>query len=454
MLTHQIEFSKACADIYQPISGRVSDPDSFIQEGNPEGIRACEEYESIVRDLQETLAPELEMIESRVIKPADELMEIIKQVRKVAGKRDHKQLDYDRHRTALKKLQDKKDKTLKDEKALYKAENDVEAATQDYNYFNELLKTELPQLFQLEREFIKPLFQSFYYMQLNVFYTLHERMQNIDIGYFDLTKDIEEGYEAARGEIKDEVEKLSIVKFKTTGGRRPGAPKYGNKPLAIEAGSSTGSKYEGRYGKLPAPAVQAQIEAPPPAYSTNGALSPSNDNKVAPYSPASTLTPPVSAGLFNAAKSKGPAPPPPKPKPAGLKGHVVKETVTALYDYEAQAEGDLSFSTGEVIEIITKTNNANEWWTGKIGPRKGQFPGKLDISIDEILHTDLSCRKLCTAQSLKGTVWMAGVSLVGRGGRDGLRMTYDCTRYTAFEALAFLGLHRSVLVVPPIAHRD
>lgn len=387
MLSHQIEFSKACAEIYQPISGRVSDPDSFIQEGNPEGIRACEEYESIVRDLQETLAPELEMIESRVIKPADELMEIIKQVRKVAGKRDHKQLDYDRHRTALKKLQDKKDKTLKDEKALYKAENDVEAATQDFNYFNELLKTELPQLFQLEREFIKPLFQSFYYMQLNVFYTLHERMQNIDIGYFDLTKDIEEGYEASRGEIKDDVEKLSIVKFKTTGGRRPGAPKYGNKPLAIEAGSSTGSKYESKYGKLPAPAVQAQIEAPPPAYSANGALSPSNDNKAAPYSPASsitpyspagTLTPPVSAGLFNAAKSKGPAPPPPKPKPAGLKGHVVKVTVTALYDYEAQAEGDLSFSTGEVIEIITKTDNVNEWWTGKIGPRTGQFPGKLD----------------------------------------------------------------------------
>ncbi|KAE9980650.1 hypothetical protein EG328_000195 [Venturia inaequalis] len=384
MLSHQIEFSKACAEIYQPISGRVSDPDSFIQEGNPEGIRACEEYESIVRDLQETLAPELEMIESRVIKPADELMEIIKQVRKVAGKRDHKQLDYDRHRTALKKLQDKKDKTLKDEKALYKAENDVEAATQDFNYFNELLKTELPQLFQLEREFIKPLFQSFYYMQLNVFYTLHERMQNIDIGYFDLTKDIEEGYEASRGEIKDDVEKLSIVKFKTTGGRRPGAPKYGNKPLAIEAGSSTGSKYESKYGKLPAPAVQAQIEAPPPAYSANGALSPSNDSKAAPYSPASsvtpyspasTLTPPVSAGLFNAAKSKGPAPPPPKPKPAGLKGHVVKVTVTALYDYEAQAEGDLSFSTGEVIEIITKTDNVNEWWTGKIGPRTGQFPG-------------------------------------------------------------------------------
>jgi hypothetical protein len=29
------------------ISGRGSDPDSTVQEGNPEGIKACEEYEAI-----------------------------------------------------------------------------------------------------------------------------------------------------------------------------------------------------------------------------------------------------------------------------------------------------------------------------------------------------------------------------------------------------------------------
>src|SRR3954447_19133029 len=102
MLNHQIEFSKAIAEIYLPISGRVSDPDSTIPEGNPEGIRACEEYEAIVKELQATLQPELEMIETRVIRPADELLEIIKVIRKGAVKRDHKQLDYDRHRATLK----------------------------------------------------------------------------------------------------------------------------------------------------------------------------------------------------------------------------------------------------------------------------------------------------------------------------------------------------------------
>lgn len=57
----------------------------------------------------------------------------------------------------------------------------------------------------------------------------------------------------------------------------------------------------------------------------------------------------------------GPAPPPPKPKPSRFSGAPAAETVTALYDYEAQAEGDLSFITGDVIKIVTRTNNENEW---------------------------------------------------------------------------------------------
>lgn len=361
MLTHQIEFSKAIAEIYKPISGRMSDPDSFHDEGNQAGIQACEEYEGIVGELQETLKPELEMIETRVIKPADQLLEIIKAVRKMALKRDHKQLDYDRHRATLKKLEEKKDKTLKDEKAMYKAEADVEAATQDYNYFNDLLKDELPKLFKLEREFIQPLFQSFYYMQLNVFYTLHERMQSIDIGYFDLTLDIEAAYEKKRGDVQAQAEAIPICKFKATGGRKPGAPgqsKYASK--ALEAKSERKALTDG-------------TETPPPPYSPT---------------PGGLTSPPGSATSWgSAAKSKGAAPPPPKPKPSRFSGVPAAETVTALYDYEAQAEGDLSFITGDVIEIVTRTQNPNEWWIGKVRGKQGQFPG---MSIETCNSTKLT----------------------------------------------------------------
>jgi len=96
MLNHQIEFSKAIQEIYKPISGRASDPNSTKPEGNAEGIKACEEYEAAVRDLQETLKPELEMLETRIIQPANDLLAVIKTVQKMLVKRNHKLLDYDR----------------------------------------------------------------------------------------------------------------------------------------------------------------------------------------------------------------------------------------------------------------------------------------------------------------------------------------------------------------------
>ncbi|KAI9835037.1 MAG: hypothetical protein M1819_002589 [Sarea resinae] len=361
MLNHQIEFSKAIAEIYKPISGRVSDPDSTKPEGNPEGIRACEEYESIVRELLATLQPELEMIETRVIRPADELLEVIKVIRKSATKRQHKQLDYDRHRATLKKLQDKKDKTLKDEKALYRAEADVEQATQEFNYFNDLLKEELPKLFELEREFIRPLFQSFYYMQLNVFYTLHERFQGLDIGYFDLTLDVEAAFEKKRGDIQEQAEALTIVHYKTTGGRKPGQKYVPGSKLAIENKTSgTPSRRQ----------THDFVENPPPPYSpVLSSNSPSSSS--ANLGRANSTNSPWNT----AAKAKGAAPPPPKPKPSRLSGVPAVETVTALYDYEAQAEGDLSFTTGDIIEIVQRTANDNEWWSGRVHGREGQFPG-------------------------------------------------------------------------------
>lgn len=374
MLDHQIGFSKSIAEIYKPISGRVSDPDSMKIEGNPEGIHACEEYEAIVLDLKSTLAPELEMIETRIIRPTDELMEIIKLIRKVALKRDHKQLDYDRHRAALKKLQEKKERTLKDEKTLYKSESDVELATQEFGFYNDLLKEELPKLFHLEREFIRPLFQSFYYMQLNVFYTLHEKMQGISIGYFDLTLDVEEAFNKKRGTVQEQAEALTIVHFRT--GQRASKlntkfNKFGNKSdgASITSGRRTASL------DMTRASGDVGADTPPPPYTSTG-IPVDSVEKGGLLSPGVTGVGRSNSTGTNyaavAAKKKA-APPPPRPKPKNLS--VEPEKATALYDFEAQAEGDLSFNTGDVIEIVQRTNKENEWWTGKLHGRQGQFPG-------------------------------------------------------------------------------
>lgn len=50
--------------------------------------------------------------------------------------------------------------------------------------------------------------------------------------------------------------------------------------------------------------------------------------------------------------------------------------MVALYDYDAQQEGDLSFRKDDRIELVERSENVNDWWTGKLHGRQGVFPGK------------------------------------------------------------------------------
>ncbi|KAI8594516.1 SH3 domain-containing protein, partial [Dissophora ornata] len=48
--------------------------------------------------------------------------------------------------------------------------------------------------------------------------------------------------------------------------------------------------------------------------------------------------------------------------------------VVAIYDYEAQQEGDLGFRKDDKIELLQRTADANDWWTGRLNGRQGVFP--------------------------------------------------------------------------------
>lgn len=54
----------------------------------------------------------------------------------------------------------------------------------------------------------------------------------------------------------------------------------------------------------------------------------------------------------------------------------IRKYVVALYDYDALAEGDLSFRKDDKIELVNRTQDANDWWTGKLRGQTGVFPGE------------------------------------------------------------------------------
>lgn len=418
ILDNQIDFSKAIAEIYKPISGRLSDPNSTIQEDNPEGIKASESYQEVVKQLKETLQPDLELIEKRIVEPAQELLKVIQNIRKMAVKRDHKQVDLDRHKRNYNKYESKKERSTKDEERMYGAEADVEVAQQEYDYYNDMLKQELPILFQMQSDFIRPLFVSFYYMQLNIFYTLYSAMEELKIPYFDLNSDIVEAYTFKRGNIEEQTDAIGITHFKVGHAKNKLEMTRRRHQLAQEgemSPSSPSTPAYGTYGAYGQPPVQPGQSDQLPAYNpgfnppqqygdVKTTAGPGGAPTYGGYGDVKTTagpgsTPayggygqpqtPVSSGYPTPASTSyavpGSAPgvaggvpglaSPPASYGANAAASSSPQTCTALYDYAAQAQGDLSFTAGAVIEIVQKTNDANGWWTGKFNGQTGVFPG-------------------------------------------------------------------------------
>ncbi|NXW41114.1 SH3Y1 protein, partial [Nyctiprogne leucopyga] len=48
--------------------------------------------------------------------------------------------------------------------------------------------------------------------------------------------------------------------------------------------------------------------------------------------------------------------------------------VTALYSFDGQQPGDLTFKAGDKITVTTKTDSQFDWWEGRIGGQTGIFP--------------------------------------------------------------------------------
>lgn len=65
-------------------------------------------------------------------------------------------------------------------------------------------------------------------------------------------------------------------------------------------------------------------------------------------------------------------PPPPPPKRIGSQNSGV--FAVALFAFEGQSQGDLSFREGDQIKVIKKTESTDDWWEGELRGARGSFP--------------------------------------------------------------------------------
>ena len=88
-------------------------------------------------------------------------------------------------------------------------------ASNEYDYINSAMKTELPRFLVQATQFIEPLFHSFYYMQLNIFYLILEKMNGFAENRFEVSipaAQIESDYETRRSDALQRVEALNITR--------------------------------------------------------------------------------------------------------------------------------------------------------------------------------------------------------------------------------------------------
>ncbi|CAJ0896846.1 5894_t:CDS:2, partial [Entrophospora sp. SA101] len=223
----------------------------------------------------------------------------------------------------------------------------LSTATQEYEYYNNLLKKELPLFFDYMIEFIEPVFESFYRIQIRIFRHSIKRLEKVvDKSDIDIDSSIVDSYDERVEDAKNQIQSLTLL------------------------------NREAKLAKSNPENVRLRKHASKRDENGNDHDSDSNNNT---YS----ATPSVSArkASFNSMNSssnsklfpvnkKIPSPIPP-PIPAKPKIAYVK----ALYDYDAQADGDLSFHKGDKIEVLKRTPNTDDWWEGKLNGVTGIFPG-------------------------------------------------------------------------------
>lgn len=116
----------------------------------------------------------------------------------------------------------------------------------------------------------------------------------------------------------------------------------------------------------------APVAAPSPTPSPEPrAIAPDYSTQLTPASSYSAHSPAGPSGdYFQRSAIQKKKPPPPPPKRIGSTALFA----VALYPFDGQGAGDLSFREGDRIKVIKKTDSTDDWWEGELHGKKGSFP--------------------------------------------------------------------------------
>ncbi|KAF2875221.1 SH3 domain signaling protein [Massariosphaeria phaeospora] len=423
ILNHQLTTVENMLAIYKPLGAKAAGEggNRVHDDTPPETMERCTKLVEAFSELKTDMMEEVKDIDRKLIIPAKLARDSLKPMKKALKKREDKKVDYERYKSRAETLQNKKTRSDRDNIALTKHEGDLARASHEYEYADEALRSLLPKLNAATFSLLPHLLANQIVLQNNLIGNLYTVLNQYshEQGYPDpppepeeviplwdgvftpLRKEIEAGFEVLKSgkaihmpmRLPDKGETLTGLglRNKVMPGRRPTTE-------AVPTAAGGKSPRPG-YG-LPPPAENG----PPMSLSNKPSMSSLNASKpkVGGHSPGlspSSVAEPwgrrtstasyASSNATNghddyfgkqrvtsnsmspnpAAGKKKPPPPPPKKV-----GSFHSEYVTAMYDFEGQGEGDLSFREGDRIRVVKKTNSSQDWWEGELRGSQGTFP--------------------------------------------------------------------------------
>ncbi|KAI0434799.1 hypothetical protein F5Y09DRAFT_188903 [Xylaria sp. FL1042] len=407
--------------------GRLAAPTPELQL--EQALRLKEVYAELRADLLE----ELDLIETKVLKPASYAREFIDPMRKTIKKRENKRFDFEKVQDKTTKLQRKPGRTVKENASLAKLEAELARASEDFHAADAHLRETLPPIVAAAFNIVPLLISSVVTLQnrfLGLYYTaLHtycekhgfpsppppmdEVIAAWSAGYEPVKREFESITCIATGKAVRQPMKLPDDPcFQDRG--RPGSPSTptlkanGFRRSSSGLASTSGSIVPPRPNRIPSTTSLSSHPSPvltprpsagnnyvisnnltptdfttasrlgqqlTPAVSPNSMRPRSDYFDKRPPSTASTTTSTPSINTTTSSASSVPPkkkPPPPPPKRAVSKH--LDEFVVAQYAFSGQGKGDLSFREGDRIKIVKKTDTLDDWWVGELGGVEGSFP--------------------------------------------------------------------------------
>lgn len=285
-----------------------------------------------------------------------EIIQINQNIAAKITKRNHKLLDYDRHRHTVEKSHstaNQRTRSLGEERKLAKSETSALDAHGEYERYNEMLKADIPRYLLLTGKLLQPVISSlgrfqraFYEQQWDIFSSINLGWQKGKCNKLSCAE-ILSRHEETMGSVMCQLGEIPMIQL--AGGRmRKGLGKDVKRPE--DEGLTSRSPRE-----VPVRSLTPTWEKPP--------LEAVSKRRVAELAAHLDSTHITSTPTI---PKRSLAPPPPLPSKQNL--------VTALYDFSGSQQGDLSFVAGDLIEIVKRTETRDDWWTGRLKGVTGVFP--------------------------------------------------------------------------------